>query len=34
MEITMRETAPEWVDVTYLYGGNDWVWRIQWEAVE
>ena len=34
MEMTVRETAPEWVDITYPYGGNDWTLRIQWEAAE
>ena len=34
MEITMQEMAPEWVDITYLHGGSDWSWRIEWEAAE
>lgn len=32
MEATVREAPPEWVDITYPYGDNDWTMRIQWEA--
>ena len=30
----MLDHRPEWVEITYPYGGNDWVLRAEWEAAE